>query len=233
MKNFLKIEIGDEIRRICVFRSDRKSMSLRVREDGEIEVRCNLYASEASILSFIQSKESWIVRSVEKQIKRSSMFLTGSNGRSAMWLGKKYPVKIRKDGRNDLSFEGDTMVFHTVDDSEEMMDHIFYLAAGKQLARMVTESRQRLDRDVCLANMFPLPRITLKYMKTRWGSCSPSKAHISISLRLIHFPPECLEYVLVHEYSHFLVMNHSKLFYEQVEKLLPDYRNAVRILKGA
>ena len=78
-----------------------------------------------------------------------------------------------------------------------------------------------------------LPEFELKFrkMKTRWGVCYTKKNSISISSYLIHYPFECLEYIIVHELTHFIVPNHSKRFYNIVSSNMPDYKKAVEKLK--
>lgn len=73
-------------------------------------------------------------------------------------------------------------------------------------------------------------RITITGAKTRFGSCS-SKGNISFSYRLMLYPEAAIDYVVVHELSHLLEMNHSKAFYKIVESVLPDYKERRKLLK--
>jgi len=73
-------------------------------------------------------------------------------------------------------------------------------------------------------------RITITSAKTRFGSCS-SKGNISFSYRLMLYPEAAREYVVVHELAHLLEMNHSKRFYQVVERYLPDYKIRKKLLK--
>lgn len=59
--------------------------------------------------------------------------------------------------------------------------------------------------------------------KTRWGSCS-RKRNINLNWRLIFAPPAVLDYVIIHELSHLTHMNHSKVFWAYVERMMPDYK---------
>ena len=72
--------------------------------------------------------------------------------------------------------------------------------------------------------------VTITSAKTRFGSCS-AKNRISFSFRLLDYPPEAVEYVVVHELAHIIHKNHGAGFYACVEKYLPDYRQRVKLLK--
>ena len=68
-------------------------------------------------------------------------------------------------------------------------------------------------------------------MKTRWGSCNTQTGHLNFNLKLLDFPQECLDYVVVHELCHLWVPGHSKAFWAQVERVCPDYRRVRKELR--
>jgi predicted metal-dependent hydrolase len=75
-----------------------------------------------------------------------------------------------------------------------------------------------------------IKKVSLKYNKTNWGSCS-SKLNINLSTRLLFAPLEVINYVIIHELSHLEVMNHSTHFWEIVKKAMPDYKSKEQWLK--
>lgn len=73
---------------------------------------------------------------------------------------------------------------------------------------------------------------TLRSMKTRWGSCTVDTARIRINTRLVHYPDECLEYIVVHELCHLIEPSHNKRFHAYMDKFLPDWRERKNQLKS-
>lgn len=65
-------------------------------------------------------------------------------------------------------------------------------------------------------------KITIREQRTRWGSCS-SKGNLNFNWKLILMPEHIQDYIVVHELAHRKQMNHSKDFWSEVEKVLPDY----------
>lgn len=67
-------------------------------------------------------------------------------------------------------------------------------------------------------------KLVYRNMRSRWGSCQPETGRICINTRLALYPPECLEYVVVHELCHFLVHGHGPKFNSLMDKLMPDWK---------
>ena len=71
--------------------------------------------------------------------------------------------------------------------------------------------------------------IKITSAKTRWGSCS-AKNSLCVSYRLMLYPKEAIDYVIVHEFAHIRVKNHSVMFYNEIKKYMPDYKDRIRML---
>ena len=77
---------------------------------------------------------------------------------------------------------------------------------------------------------FKYEKITIRDQKTRWGSCS-AKGNLNFNYRVFLLPEDLLDYVIVHEVCHLKELNHSKSFWDLVEREITDYRGKRKILK--
>ena len=98
--------------------------------------------------------------------------------------------------------------------------------AKKELKKLITPMIEKYS-----AFMGVKPEaVTITSAKTRFGSCS-GKNRISFSYRLVDYPREAVEYVVVHELAHIKHKNHGKQFYAFIEKYMPDYKEREKLLK--
>ena len=67
-------------------------------------------------------------------------------------------------------------------------------------------------------------KIAYRNMTSRWGSCQPATGRICINVRLALYPPECLEYVVVHELCHLLERGHGPRFHQLMDAFMPDWK---------
>ena len=77
----------------------------------------------------------------------------------------------------------------------------------------------------------PKPNLKIRTMKTRWGVCNRKSKTITLNTRLLEYDISCLDYVIVHELSHFIHPNHSSEFWNLVGKYYPKYKECRKMLK--
>ncbi|PIZ74487.1 hypothetical protein COY07_00540 [Candidatus Peregrinibacteria bacterium CG_4_10_14_0_2_um_filter_43_11] len=78
---------------------------------------------------------------------------------------------------------------------------------------------------------FKYNKITIKNLKTKWGSCS-KKGNLNFNYRIVFLPRHLAEYVIVHELCHLKELSHAKRYWQLVEKTLPSYKDLIRELKS-
>lgn len=99
--------------------------------------------------------------------------------------------------------------------------------AAQKLFPLVTEKMFPLLSEYKI----PYPEIKIRKMKSRWGSCMPQKAIVTYNLYLAQTPPECVEYVALHELCHLVEGNHSPRFYALLQSLMPDWQKRRELLR--
>ena len=98
-------------------------------------------------------------------------------------------------------------------------------AEGKLCEAVITDLCRRYYPAFAAACKGGIPEIRYRRMKSRWGSCAPKTGVLTFNTRLAYVPGQCTEYVVVHEFCHFLYPNHSGKFYAAVAALLPDWKS--------
>lgn len=97
---------------------------------------------------------------------------------------------------------------------------------------------QSIITDIC-RNIFPYyeklgikyPQIKFRNMVSQWGNCYPKKNILTFNTNLMYAPMECIEYVVYHEFTHFIRANHSKEFYNELSKVCPEWKKLRTKLK--
>ncbi|NCB33773.1 MAG: M48 family peptidase [Erysipelotrichia bacterium] len=230
-QDYLTCMIGGAPRQVEIVHKQIRNLYLRIGENGSIRVSCPGSMKQKEIENFIYSKESWILSTSLKQKSRESKNKEGVTGPLIWWLGEQKYIRYEQSRKDWIFLDGDIMTFYLKDFSDERITRTFRRFAAEKLSEMIRSRRVQWDEEICRKNDIPLPSITVRYMTSRWGSCTPSKSHISMSIRLMHYPIQSAEYVLLHEYVHLLVPNHSKRFYQTVGSHMPDFQEYDSYLK--
>lgn len=208
-----------------LIRSKRRSIALEIQEDGTLIVRAPHSLKEAVIQKFVSQKQEWIDKTTHRVLQRREQFRPKQfvEGETFLYLGKEYPLHIAPDMHGKLLFE-DRFIL-----SER------YLPKAKKLfERWYREEAFSVFTERC---QFYSQKMGVRYQviklssaKQRWGSCNP-KGSLCFNWRLILAPQEIVDYVVVHELAHLKEPNHSSRFWNEVEGIFPDYRNAKKWLK--
>lgn len=202
-----------------------KNINLRIKKDGKIRVSASKKVSEEVIERFIKSKERLIIRAIEKaEDKKAENDDIYSLGSEVGYFGSKLKVKLIKSVKEDVKASGECLYIYTKDEEDSLKIKKLVKKWEIKIAREVF--REMSDKIYPYFQKLGVkyPSISIRNMTSRWGSCMPDKGKVTLNLKLIHFPKECIEYVIVHEFSHFIHPDHSKRFWEFVESIMPDYR---------
>lgn len=224
----LKFPDGSEVM-YELTRKPVKNVNLRVKEDGTLRISANSRVSVRQIEGFIIAQQEFIRRAQQRIAERSA----GNDISDRMrWLGQEYHVRVIANSRECVVLEQEEFrVFTRIPEPEHVKTLLreWLIGSFTQLCR---ELNEEVRCSLIAAGLTPPPtRIAIKDMKSRWGSCSWSRGHISINFRLAAYPRDTVLSVFWHEYAHYWHHDHSARFYAFLEKYYPDYRKWNSLLK--
>lgn len=226
----MQIMIHGEAVPVEIVRRKGRNLYLRVERDGSLKVTCSRAFTLAQIESFLKEKEEWIYKKRQAVFSSLSVNDVSIENPVVYWWGEEKAVELYP-GNRDALLAGDKARFLLMEESQEHFEKAFDTAVRKALMEQISRLRVRYDEGICEKNGLVYPKITLRKMKSRWGVCNVRTGHITINTQLIHYPVECLDYIILHEYTHLLVPDHSERFYSIVKMWMPDYKERIRKLK--
>lgn len=208
-----------------------KNVNFRARENGIVAVSANNRVSIKEIEGFLAERADFFLDAFEKLRERAKK--SSVNKETVRWLGGEYPVRVIQNAREVAVLdESECRVFTRFADNEEYILSLIQRAVNSRFPEICREINAEVRAELA-ANGLPVPfaRITVKDMKSRWGSCSYTRGHISINARLAAYPRETVKSVFWHEYAHFWHHDHSRAFYAFLERYYPEYYRWNNLLK--
>lgn len=197
---------------------DIKSLYLRV-EKGRLVVKAPFHTS----LSFIEDNIIRYQKRLLKQINDYEPYGLYCDHGYVDIFNQRYHIVLRDVQKKKCQIHGDCLyVYHkNIEKTVEEFLKIVLLHYIEE--RMI----YYLARDFDLG----MPRIEIKKYKGRWGSCFYKDNKVTFHLSLVHLEKELIDYVVVHELTHFLQANHSSKFYQEMMIRMPDYKEREKRLK--
>lgn len=216
-------------------RKDIKNINLRIRHNGNVFVSAPQNVPDDVIDSFVINRCKYIKNAVERfetnDISKSEMqYVSGEN---VTFLGKNMRLKIEKDSIEYVKCDGIYVYIH--------VKRPDYYNRKKNLLNNWLDNQSNIIFSDILNDVHQkfvpygvaFPKLKLRNMTSRWGSCLPNKEIITLNKRLIEAPKNCIEYVVYHELCHFVHPNHSKQFYTLLQVMLPDWKESKRLLENS
>ena len=202
-----------------------KNINMRISSKGEVVVSANPFVPMDKIDDFVSSKVSWIVKH-QKSMQESSQ-KSMIDDKHIILFGNSLKIRKTTGKYNHVSYDKDTLYVQCREQADP--------------EKVIRQFLDKLCRDVFLdiATLtfrslsdyhLEFPDVKIRDMKSRWGSCTPAKNSITLNRKLIHYPFEFIEYVVLHEFVHFIQPNHSKAFYNIIENYMPDYKTRMEMV---
>jgi predicted metal-dependent hydrolase len=217
-----EIRIGEI--NIEIERKKIKNMHLRVYPpDGRVKVSAPLRLSDDTIRSFAVSKMDWIMKNRDRIRQRDPQpAFRLISGESHFYGGICYRLElIERDERPHAEIEGGILKLYvrpgTDEEKRKAVLYEFYRERLKQVLPGIIAGWEKVMK-------VRVREFGVKRMKTKWGTCNRNARRIWINLELAKKPPECLEYIVVHEMVHLLERYHNDVFYGYMDRFLPRWR---------
>ena len=204
--------------------SQRKTTDIVIERDGTVVVRPPEQCSPEQVDAVVHSKRLWIYRNLAewKDLNASAVAREWVNGETFLYLGGSYRLALVSDQDRPLKLKDGRFCL-----SREVIEHGSTEAARKVFEQFFTDKGQQRFRSRV---SFFAPKvgvdiadIRVKDMGYRWASCGGSGI-LNFHWKCMMAPPKIVDYITVHELCHLHHRNHTDAFWNEVDKVMPDWR---------
>ena len=208
----MKYKIDDIEYNVEIIKKNNKNTYIRIDDNLNIIITTNKYT-----LNFIEDLLNKNIKQIYKMIKTKQK--QNEKNINFYYLGKKYDI-----------------ITISTFDKVEMVDNKIFVPSLKELDKWLIKQmkkvyQERLDYWYNEFEKIPYPKLKYRNMKTRWGVCNRKNTTVTLNTNLIKYNIECLDYVIIHELSHFIEFNHSSNFWKVVSKYCKNYKEIRKELK--
>jgi len=217
-----QINLSDIV--VDVVLKDIKNVHLSVYPpSGKVRIAAPLRMNMDTIRIYAISKLAWIKKQQQKfqeQVRETPREFLYKEGH--YFLGKRYLMKIvEQDTPPFVVIKHKTIEMHIRPDTDIQKKHFildeWYRQQLKELAPPIIEKWEKI-MGVSVNEM------TIRKMKTKWGTCNPETKRISLNLELAKKPIHCIEYIIVHEMIHLLERHHNNRFLAYIDNFMPQWK---------
>jgi predicted metal-dependent hydrolase len=214
-----------------VTRKPIKHLHLTVKApDGKVALSVPHLLAAPAVADFLQKHLDWIRSKRQNFLRKPSVVHHYESGEMFNIWGEPYTLAFWPDeAAVSWRLAGSRIYLHMRQQSTVQQREL----AMRELYRHLLQekAKQLLPKWEKITQLHPWEWRT-KQMKTRWGTCNPAKRRIWLNVQLAAYPPDCLEFIIVHELMHFRVIYHNKEFYALMDHYLPDWRQRQAVLNG-
>lgn len=213
--------------------SRRRTLGMTVRPDRSVTVRVPLRTPLHEIREFVAARASWVQRVWERFERRSpAQPQRYEEGATFLYRGEARALTLRHGAPESVRLSDSSLVVTLPEGSSprrlpELVDAWYRERAAEVFAERLAACHRRM-----FAEGVPLTPVTIRPMKSRWGSYSYRTRRVTLNLNLIKLPPACLDYVIVHELCHVTARHHGPGFWRLVGRYVPDYAAIRRQLRA-
>ncbi len=208
-------------------RSKRKTLAIIVKS-GKVEVKSPLFIKKVDIYNFVAEKKSWIEKHLAEQEVKLTQKLVITDGYDVMFFGKPRRIEVIYAGKPKVEISDDRLLIYSRSNEPEVLEKHFSRWLKHQATEYMTTQTIKTARALGVEER--LKEVIFRKTKTKWGHCG-SDGTIQYNWLTMMAPKEVIDYLIAHESSHLIHMNHSKRFWQTVASVCPDYKNLKDWLK--
>ena len=209
---------------VKIIRSKRKTLAIKVNRDETVTVCAPLYLDTPKICGFLKEKEKWIRKKISEYHATNVLNSAYADFQQVLYLGESYNIVFANLSHAELNQNQKVLIFpRDLDPPAQRKEllRVFRRLAVGYLPQLVSEIGTSMG--LCPAE------IKVVKSKGRWGSCDSFRV-IKLNLCLIHLPPECIRYVIIHELAHLCHLDHSIDFWALVARYDSRYKEHRKLL---
>ena len=210
----MKYIIDNKEYEVVIIKKRNKNTYIRVKSDLKIYITNNYLATRSYIKELLDKNSFEIKKMIEKVDKKNK------KNEQFYYLGKVYDIII-VPSLNNIDFDDDRIYVKDINYLNKWLE--------KQIINLFQEKLNYYYN--LFEENIPNPNLKIRKMTSRWGVCNRKNNNVTLNSELIKYNEECLNYVIVHELSHFVHFDHSKYFWQTVNKYYPNYKDIRKILK--
>jgi len=210
----MKYKIGNQEYEVVIEKKNNKNTYIRVKEDMKIYVTTNYFVSKSYIKNLLDSNTNYLEKMLNKRKAQKE------KEEAFYYLGRKYDI-ILVSSFNNVEILNDKIYAKDIKSLEKWY--------RKQMLELF-QTRLELNYQKFEENI-PYPNLRIRNMKTRWGVCNKKTKTITLNSNLMKYDITKLDYVIVHELSHFIYFDHSSNFWNLVAKYCKDYKKIRKELR--
>jgi len=220
------LSIGTKNIHYTLQRKERKHLRINVLPDLSVEVVAPLDIQLDDIFYRVRKKATWILKQQRyfEQFHPFEPMKEFVSGETHKYLGRQYRLKVVQSSINVVKLKGKYLNVGTTNKSDSVLIEKLLYQWYRDHARV--KYMAILSKYLEKLNKYDIdePKLTIRKMKSRWGSCNTKNHHILLNLELIKTPTHCIEYVIMHELCHMKYPKHTKEYYNFLSMVMPDWK---------
>lgn len=211
---------------IELIRSKRKTVSIHIERDGSVSARIPETITDEEIEKVLKSKEYQIHKNLAQwsQLNQTKVDREYVNGQSFLYLGRNYRLQLVEEKISGLRFSKG--YFHLSLSNKSHAREMFITFYKEKLNEKLKPILKRYQGQL---NVNP-KEVKVLELQNRWASCT-AKGNVNFHWKCVMAPIDVLNYIVVHELTHLIHPNHTTAFWNELDKVMPNYEKQIQWLK--